>query len=543
MGGALSGPEKQNGWRCGSYLDQSAPEEVVHDGLYEVRKGLPVYRVGSNGSRGGGARGLSGQYDDDDYSQYSDSMSGISSRSGRRLEGGRHRGDRTWHDAEHEKLAFLRQVKAHVENNHVGLHRDTRSRDSLEDDEDSLSALSGSRRSAGSKSSRGSRRPAENAIVPYSTLRGPADGMSEQPRTRGAKNIRSGQSDASSVAGSDYGSVRSDSRRRRDAGRSDDAIGRLPDDDRGAGRLARGKDGFGSGNALAVQGNSALDNQRMALPYPVLGASLALKGRSGPIVPDSVADLESKLNVAQSKVEEATERWKKEEQRAAAAEKKLQQSRSAAGSSDLEYQLMTNLVALRARCMELEEVQKAEISKAQAAEERLDTERRGKNDVERALTDAEVLKSQLANQLDEVKGRATDLEKRKAEQERINKEQEQRLRAISVERDETLVLLERAVDIKEKRERDRQQKVDEANRELDRLRGEADREQREVQSLLSSVDHLLVRLGRGDQTQTVDELRELVYIRDGMRQLVKAREKPADDRHRSSLPSIRERVD
>merc|ERR1719310_1058715 len=65
-------------------------------------------------------------------------------------------------------------------------------------------------------------------------------------------------------------------------------------------------------------------------------------------------DVQAKLEIAQNKVKEAQAKLQAEQQARKEVDRQLALTKHGMGGSDLEFQLMQNLVQLRARCAELE---------------------------------------------------------------------------------------------------------------------------------------------------------------------------------------------
>jgi len=263
-----------------------------------------------------------------------------------------------------------------------------------------------------------------------------------------------------------------------------------------------------------------------------------------------ISDLESKLALAHRKVEEAVDKLQREQERARRAEAQLHENRSALpGGSDMQVQLMQDFLQLRNRCTELENMKKSEEAKANNIEKKLAEQNEERAKTIAALTTEENENKEIKRTLEELKLRQKMLEEDAEKKEKLANDHTRNLERIGLERDETLNLLETAIRLKEREKHDGKKKAEEQKREIDRLRVEQQHEQREVRRLLAGVDELLAKIGRGEGSASPDELRELVSIRDGMRQLIKARERQEarherqDARHErppTALPKIRE---
>lgn len=237
------------------------------------------------------------------------------------------------------------------------------------------------------------------------------------------------------------------------------------------------------------------------------------------------ADLEAKLRKAQGKVDEVVEKFRREEQRAGRAEKELLQTRTAMpGGSELELQLMHNLVQLRNRCVEVENEKKVEEAKVTGIEELLREERERHETTRDMMAVSDKERQELRASIDDLRAHAMQLEAQVSCKAQETRGQQKTLERISVERDETLELLERAIKQKESIKKTKRMEAEAAQAEIDYMRKLQAQEQNEVRRLLAHVDELLAKVGHGGNLQ--DSLRKLVSIRDGMRELVKAREKP-----------------
>jgi len=258
--------------------------------------------------------------------------------------------------------------------------------------------------------------------------------------------------------------------------------------------------------------------------------------------PLDAADLEAKLRIAQRKATDAAERARSENERANTAEKELQSARTPRGGSDLELQLMQNLVGMRERCVDVEKTKRAEESKVSEIKAFLQEEQDRREEAERSLTQAELSKGELTTRIDALKQKAQQLEADVTERTKESTGLKHGLQMVSVERDETLELLERAVQQKEQMRREQGHEVGEAKTKIEQLHADQKRERGEVRRLLSNVDQLLAQLGRDQETPS-EAMRELISVRDGMRQLVKtSRERPAGrpgeaERGPSALPA------
>lgn len=219
------------------------------------------------------------------------------------------------------------------------------------------------------------------------------------------------------------------------------------------------------------------------------------------------------------------------------------------GGSDLEMQLMQNLVLLRTRADELDRQAREEEAEKRRAIEELEKERKDKVGVGAEVARLQTLKADLASKVNELKTRSQDLEKEKNDRLQELKDLRGECDMIRGERDETMVLLDRAINLKG-REKEKQE----------RLRKDADLKQSQLERLglqkdkafatvLRDVDQLLARVGRGETgiTSSGENLRgELLGIRNEMRQLIRERNEKepaggANPRAASpALPGIRE---
>eukprot|EP00747_Dinoflagellata_sp_TGD_P063616 gnl/TRDRNA2_/TRDRNA2_153539_c0_seq4.p1 gnl/TRDRNA2_/TRDRNA2_153539_c0~~gnl/TRDRNA2_/TRDRNA2_153539_c0_seq4.p1 ORF type:complete len:456 (+),score=113.08 gnl/TRDRNA2_/TRDRNA2_153539_c0_seq4:2-1369(+) len=238
----------------------------------------------------------------------------------------------------------------------------------------------------------------------------------------------------------------------------------------------------------------------------------------------NIADLEAKLKNAQTRVDDATERCQEEEERAQRAELELKKNKERLGGSDLEMQLMENLVQLRQQCMEMQKTRQTEEMQVQAIQDQLNEEKRLRQEAEKALLDAAKQRTELNQRIDSLKTRAQSLEAEVSERSQQMTGLQTGIQRVEYERDETLELLERAVKQKEQLKRGRRREVEEAQNEVERLREKQLADQTEVRRLLARIDMLLAKVGRDESGSNIETVRELVNVRDGMRSLVKVRE-------------------
>jgi len=229
-------------------------------------------------------------------------------------------------------------------------------------------------------------------------------------------------------------------------------------------------------------------------------------------------DLKSKLIEAKRSAEEATRKLEDEQLRASKAELQLANARTTNGGSDLEYQLMQNLVQLRSRVDDLGKNEKLEQNKATDARNLLQKERKDREQRDSDMVDIEKKKNELQQTLQTMKD---DRDKLKGEVEKNTQENlalGSQLKMVSTERDETIELAERAVKLKEREKKVKMQK----EAEIDKLRKHQIEEQETFRNVLGGVDQLLAKLRKTESGGGQQEaIRELLSIRDEMRQMVK----------------------
>jgi len=229
-------------------------------------------------------------------------------------------------------------------------------------------------------------------------------------------------------------------------------------------------------------------------------------------------DLKSKLIEAKRSAEEATRKLEDEQLRASKAELQLANARTTNGGSDLEYQLMQNLVQLRSRVDDLGKNEKLEQNKATDARNLLQKERKDREQRDSDMVDIEKKKNELQQTLQTMKD---DRDKLKGEVEKNTQENlalGSQLKMVSTERDETIELAERAVKLKEREKKVKMQK----EAEIDKLRKHQIEEHETFRNVLGGVDQLLAKLRKTESGGGQQEaIRELLSIRDEMRQMVK----------------------
>eukprot|EP00928_Gymnodinium_smaydae_P022565 TRINITY_DN18908_c0_g1_i1.p1 TRINITY_DN18908_c0_g1~~TRINITY_DN18908_c0_g1_i1.p1 ORF type:complete len:578 (-),score=113.42 TRINITY_DN18908_c0_g1_i1:264-1997(-) len=443
-----------------------------------------------------------------------------------------------WQQQENNKLEFLRHVKAHV--NHSDSHYA-----GSDASWGGRSGTSGHSRARSARSARSARRSDRSYRSGSESVSVGVEGHAERPPiTRKSSSATSGGGGIADLLESFavlptrlhnqdttnlLTSPRTPQRALANDANSDVGLGFLARSGRSgsappragsvrSGRSGRSGGGRGGGSARSDGGRSEDDHGGGVL------ATLASES--------ILADLESKLLMAQQKVDDLNHRCRNEEDRAKKAEAKLEQVRKETpGGSDLEFKLMQNLVELRARCEEFNKQAKDEDGKVASIAQQLAEERRQREEAEQEVSNLEQLKLSLVDRLDTLKSKTQSLEKELTDKSQHNEVLQRGLDVTARERDELLVLAKKALAHKEKEERDKLKKVGEVEKEKERILESQREEQDAILAVLGEVDQLVAKLGRGDVRETSDALRELSSIRHEMRQLIK---------QRRSLPGIKE---
>jgi len=232
-------------------------------------------------------------------------------------------------------------------------------------------------------------------------------------------------------------------------------------------------------------------------------------------------DLELKLEMANRGLEESKKKRELKASRALEAEAELRSQRQNCGGSDLQHQLMGQLVGVRERCRDLEVLRTEESSKTRAIEDKLKGERRQRELAQKEYDQIKKESSELMAKVKEIKAGDGPL---CAQEERSLKEmavQKRDLDVIAAERDETLVLLEKAMTQKEITIKLRQRDVDEKRRQVILLEENLQQDQEDIRLLLHQINMLLREVERRGKHQRPDTLHELLRIRDGMYMLTR----------------------
>lgn len=235
------------------------------------------------------------------------------------------------------------------------------------------------------------------------------------------------------------------------------------------------------------------------------------------------ADIEAKLRALQKTLGETEGKLRMEQEHVRQLEEQLsiRDAKSQLGT-DLEAQLMANLVGLRQRVVRAETEKDDEDRRLADAEAGLQQEQLNAKNSLTAKQKAEEDKKMMQDKVDRMKKRIEELEGEIADRKRKHEDMDKGLSMISIERDEALELLERAVSQKEQIQRKHHNEFNETQRNIDSMIQEQKREQYEFRKLLSEVDSLLAKFGRAhdDVPLSSDALRELLSVRDKMRQIV-----------------------
>lgn len=236
-----------------------------------------------------------------------------------------------------------------------------------------------------------------------------------------------------------------------------------------------------------------------------------------------IGDLEAKLYLARRKVEEFDQKCHSEARRREKAEREMQlhQDDALRGGTDLEYQLMENMLALDNRRREMENLKRDSEEKVLEIEEQLRLVRGRREGTERELVEKRKEAGELAAKLEELRLRATGLQNEAQGRKNNIKEMKNKSRYIERERDEMLQILENAVEEKEIEKRNRMQEAAVTEEELSRRRQAQAEERLSMRKMLSNVDNLLAKVGRGSNSTTEEAAAELGSIRETLRRHVR----------------------
>jgi len=249
-------------------------------------------------------------------------------------------------------------------------------------------------------------------------------------------------------------------------------------------------------------------------------------------------DLLSKLRVAQRKVEEANEKYEVEEMKANKLADDLKKMKGALpGGTEMEITLMESLVNLRKRCVELDKLKQDEEGKANEIKTELKQERARLKEAQEELTSKEMSSQDMQHTIEDIKRQGEELQEHNDKLAQDKRDVDDKLVQLTDERDETLELLDKAVDMKNKEKHGRMVEAEESRKLIEIMKTRQHDREEKVREELTRVDELLASLGRGDSNPNV--LRDLHQVRDGMRQLVRSRAEQRNRDH-NGLPVIQE---
>lgn len=243
-------------------------------------------------------------------------------------------------------------------------------------------------------------------------------------------------------------------------------------------------------------------------------------------------DLEAKLKNAQRNLTEVSgelESFKREQQ-----EMRAKKKHDMPGGSAVQHALMQDLRELRDYCVDLRNSKESEEGQARSANEKLNKVTAERKEDIRIRQEAEGMQAELQQRIDTLTHEAKEYDSKLNVTSKDTAEMKKLLAMIQSERDETLTLLRRAVNQKEKMKGDRQRDVQESASKMERLLDQQKNSDGKVRELLNSVDTLLGKFSldrednrapSGGARSTVAVQLELMKIRDSIRFLLKA----ADD--------------
>jgi len=280
-----------------------------------------------------------------------------------------------------------------------------------------------------------------------------------------------------------------------------------------------------------------MQKERQAAPQTVTQAL------SSSATPFAAADLEAKLRIYERKMVEISNKLKEKEQAAEELGREVVLAKKAQKGSDLEIKLMQKLVQEHHRCTEYEAEASQSTSLKTELEEKYEKEKQARELAEVARRELQDLRTQLAERLEltemlkevdpedwtgealkKVEQLTTDARSGKVEVARRTRENEDLKHGLDMtetECNETIKLLERAVDLKEYEKQQKMAKV----REIGHMKTKQKEEQEAFLSMLGRVEEQLAGLGSTDQLRehSSQTVRQLILICHEMRQLVKKR--------------------
>lgn len=243
-------------------------------------------------------------------------------------------------------------------------------------------------------------------------------------------------------------------------------------------------------------------------------------------VVDEVAELKTKLREAQRAAEEAMERRKEEEERTHKLQKQLQDIRSKPGGSNMEVELMRQIVELQGQVGESGKGMLAEMDKVRDLQKNV----RDKSDealgMHRKAQAVEKQRQELQAQVSEALLKTKGLEEELASAVFRKEELESGMELVQRERDETIELLQKAVeqnrDLKARRLNTKQQL--EENKKF--IAHATDRDVESMRSLLFNLENMISKqapqqgLGPVEREKNAELRKDLISLRDAVRQLL-----------------------
>lgn len=259
--------------------------------------------------------------------------------------------------------------------------------------------------------------------------------------------------------------------------------------------------------------NAAISHDQSAMPEPVTEAPAPRHVPAAP-GPSEFEDVSAKLRTAQRQVADVQAKLKAEQEKSEELRKQLTQQKSA--GNELEVQLMTKFVAMKERYQTMEIGKTKEEQKAWELNKNLDDEKERRTTAEADAAEQRKEKFDLKAGLDLAKSKAQENEAKAKEKENETKALQKGMDDIKVERDETLKVLERAV----QQNQDLKAKVREMEKSgmesKEELKHEQKEERAEIRNLLHKIDKLLAMAGRSSDAND-PTAQGLFEIREGLR--------------------------
>eukprot|EP00929_Paragymnodinium_shiwhaense_P112821 TRINITY_DN81092_c0_g1_i1.p1 TRINITY_DN81092_c0_g1~~TRINITY_DN81092_c0_g1_i1.p1 ORF type:complete len:593 (+),score=153.33 TRINITY_DN81092_c0_g1_i1:106-1884(+) len=430
----------------------------------------------------------------------------------------RARADNVWQEGEMDKLAFLRQVKAHVSKGGAARQKSLAMETPV--GREPPRAIADAPAQWSSPGHRGDRY--EDRYDRHDryddrhdrdiSRRGPERSWQDRSRSPGPGHQRQYDWETTSAAHSNVGSFRSSAEMPWEFGQ-ERLYERFQGTVRARSTAAPPSEDQRNGSAALVTPSSAV---KTIVPRNDFGAK----------------DMEAKLKLAQDKVKEAQEKAASENQKRSEVERLLAQTKHGMGGSDLEFQLMNNLVQLRNRVAELESHEGSAQHRVDELKDRLKALGKEKEELRNAHTTLEKTHRAVNDRMEKLDAGQRDLDKFKKTKEKEVERHQKELETVTVERDETLALLQKAVELKEKEKHDRVVQVEKVNREMNKMLDHQRKEQEaftKVQNLMNTCDGMMQKLHPSQAAESLQALREArhelrVIVQDRARMMKKVEE-------------------